>query len=107
MNKSRNYVLVTHGISVRVLLARYFRYTIDQFHMLANPRNCEMIILSHDEMGRLDFSGRYELETKTDEETKEINVLGFKFHRRLRVLPDEYIRKTCIRMSPEDIVCED
>jgi broad specificity phosphatase PhoE len=104
MNKSRNYVLVTHGISIRVLLSRYFRYTIDQFHMLANPRNCEMIILSHDDLGRLDFTGRYELETKTEE--KETQVLGFKFHRRLRVLPDEYIRKSVIRMSYEDL-CED
>jgi len=36
MNRSRNYVLVTHGISVRVLLARYFRYTIHQFNMLVS-----------------------------------------------------------------------
>jgi Histidine phosphatase superfamily (branch 1) len=36
-NRSRNYVLVTHGISIRIILARYFRYTIDQFHLLANP----------------------------------------------------------------------
>lgn len=43
MNRSRNYVLVTHGISIRVLLARYFRYTIDQFNILANPTNCEMV----------------------------------------------------------------
>lgn len=28
---------MTHGISIRVILARYFRYTIDQFHLLANP----------------------------------------------------------------------
>jgi broad specificity phosphatase PhoE len=102
MNKSRHYVLVTHGISIRVLLSRYFRYTIDQFHMLANPRNCEMIILSHDSLGRLELSGRYELETKADEETKETHAVGFKFHRRLRVLPDEYVKKSKIRISYDD-----
>ena len=35
-NRSQNYVLVTHGISIRVLLARYFRYSIDQFHMMVS-----------------------------------------------------------------------
>jgi len=33
-NRSQNYVLVTHGISIRVLLARYFRYSVDQFNMM-------------------------------------------------------------------------
>lgn len=36
-NNSRNYVLVTHGIAIRVILTRYFRYSINQFHLLANP----------------------------------------------------------------------
>ncbi len=35
-NPSKNYVLVTHGISIRVLLARYFRYTVDQFNVLVS-----------------------------------------------------------------------
>jgi broad specificity phosphatase PhoE len=48
-------VIVTHGISVRVLLMRYFRYSIDQFNMLANPKNCEMIILGHDGQGNATF----------------------------------------------------
>jgi len=33
---SQNYVLVTHGISIRVLLARYYRYSIDQFNLLVS-----------------------------------------------------------------------
>ena len=36
VKRSNNYVLVTHGISIRVLLARYFRYSIDQFNMLVS-----------------------------------------------------------------------
>jgi broad specificity phosphatase PhoE len=102
MNKSRNYVLVTHGVSIRVLLSRYFRYTVDQFHTLANPRNCEMVILSHDGFGKLELSGRYELEMKMDEETKETHADGYTFHRRLRVLPDDSIRKLKIRISYDD-----
>mmetsp|Transcript_1062 Transcript_1062/g.1223 ORF Transcript_1062/g.1223 Transcript_1062/m.1223 type:complete len:106 (+) Transcript_1062:760-1077(+) len=36
VKRSDNYVIVTHGISIRVLLARYFRYSIDQFSMLVS-----------------------------------------------------------------------
>jgi broad specificity phosphatase PhoE len=114
MNKSRNYVLVTHGISIRVFLARYFRYTIDQFNILANPRNCEMIILGHNGQGRLELQGRCALEvgpvTKQDtnnddpqkEKEPEVHVTGYKFHKRLRILPKHVIRKVKIRISPDD-----
>jgi broad specificity phosphatase PhoE len=99
-NNARNYVLVTHGICARVILARYFRYAVDQFHRLANPRNCEMITLQHDGAGRLELSGRYELELREDEpECERTRVAGYKFHRRLRVLPQESIRKVKVRMS--------
>lgn len=124
MNKSRNYVLVTHGISIRVLLARYFRYTIDQFNILANPTNCEMVILGHNGQGRLELQGRCALEVgpkpvvgNEDEEKKEgkddqngfkqqnddeLHVTGYKFHKRLRILPKHAIRKVKIRISPDD-----
>jgi len=119
MNKSQNYVLVTHGISIRVLLARYFRYTIDQFNILANPRNCEMVVLGHNGQGRLDLQGRVSLELGTaveegNEDVKEgeekatkvaggrVQVKGYKFHKRLRILPKHAIRKVKIRISPDD-----
>lgn len=93
--RAQNYVIVAHGVSIRVFLARYFRYSIDrkflllssyhdmirevesilhssiyssythlvlEFHMLANPKNCEIIVLGHDGMGRLKLDGRCELE---------------------------------------------
>lgn len=102
MNKSQNYVIVTHGIAIRVLLARYFRYTIDQFHLLANPRNCEMVMLEHDGMGRLELAGRCELEAHEAETQGDEARLAFRFHRRLRVLPTEHVRKALIRISFDD-----
>ncbi len=45
-NPSKNYVLVTHGISIRVLLARYFRYTVDQFNVLVS-KTIVFLILVH------------------------------------------------------------
>ena len=101
-NKSSHYVLITHGIAIRVLLTRYFRYTIDQFHLLSNPRNCEMIVLEHDNQGRLGLGGRYELEWTEDEETHEKRILGYTKHTRLRVLPQDYIREVPVRISFND-----
>jgi|UPI000581AE8D broad specificity phosphatase PhoE len=102
MNKNRNYVIVTHGISIRVLLARYFRYTIEQFHLLSNPRNCEMVTLEHDGGGRLQMAGRYEMDCRSDDDTGDTHVVGYKFYQRLRVLPPDCIRKVQIRIQYED-----
>jgi broad specificity phosphatase PhoE len=102
MNRSRNYVLVTHGISIRVLLARYFRYSIDQFSLLANPKNCEMVILGHDGAGKLQLDGRCELKVEENEETGEPQVRGHEFHKRLRVLPKRFVHKLNVRVSYDD-----
>ena len=127
-NKSQNYVLVTHGIVLRVLMARYFRYTISQLNMLANPTNCEMVILGHNWRGRLVLEGRCELEmttTNTNTDTEESNdndenisernqsdkqkkptasyrVTGYAFHKRLRILPERLIPRVKFRISSHD-----
>lgn len=101
IHKSRHYVLITHGIAIRVLLTRYYRYTIDQFHLLANPKNCEMVVLEHDQRGRLILSGRHELTNRTKDDEEE---LCYEFFPRLRVLPDEYVRTAKCRMSYNDQV---
>lgn len=113
-NPSKNYVLVTHGISIRVLLARYFRYTVDQFNVLvrsflhkdallfqviknshskfifqysktkANPSNCEMIILGHDGHGKLELEGRCELKNPTSSGDKT-GEASYQFYEKLKV----------------------
>ena len=107
---SRNFVLVTHGISIRVLLARYFRYTIDQFHLLSNPRNCEMVVLTHDGHGRLQMAGRHELEM-TQATGPTVNgdglAMRYKYRKRLRVLPPDHIRRVRIRICSSEYEAED
>ncbi|KAL7575971.1 hypothetical protein ACA910_000760 [Epithemia clementina (nom. ined.)] len=105
VHPSRNFVLVTHGISIRVLLARYFRYTVDQFHLLSNPRNCEMIVLTHNGHGRLQMAGRHELETinvHPSIKNKDGIVMRYKFKKRLRVLPPEHVHKVKIRICQSE-----
>ena len=115
--RAQNYVLVTHGISIRVFLARYFRYSIDQFNLLANPQNCEMVILGHDGQGRLHLDGRCELELKqrtakdfegkeehangTDEKSETI-IVGYKKYERLRTVPPQHVRPRKVRMCFDD-----
>ncbi len=64
--------------------------------MLANPRNCEMVILAHDGCGRLKLDGRCDLELSEvkkigsngdDGEDNEIEtvVVGYAFVRNYRV----------------------
>ena len=36
----RNVVIVTHGMTMRVLLMRWFHMTVEEFELLANPSNC-------------------------------------------------------------------
>ncbi|KAL3786304.1 hypothetical protein HJC23_006584 [Cyclotella cryptica] len=125
--KAQNYVLVTHGISIRVFLARYFRYSIDQFNMLANPKNCEMVILKHDGSGRLQLDSRcemvFERDSSDDGSGKDINainkdsaegicynekkrpnirVVGYEKHRRLKLLPPHLIQPRTAHMFYSD-----
>ena len=50
-------VFVTHGMTIRVFLMRWFHMTVEKFEALANPKNCEMIILN------LNSENKYELVT--------------------------------------------
>lgn len=109
-NRARNYVLVTHGIAIRVLLARYFHYSIDQFNMMKNPTNCEMIILGHNGAGKLQLNGRCDLnlrERKDDSDdtamSQNFDVIGYSYHKKLRVVPKEHFTKRIIRLSHNDL----
>lgn len=83
--------------------------------MLANPKNCEMIMLAHNGLGRLKLDGRCELELeekkKEDDQVKGDNkndddetvvVTGYKKYSRLRTLPPQWVRPRTIRMSYND-----
>jgi len=47
-----NFVIVSHGITLRLFLMRYFKWTVQQFHELWNFENCQMTIMELDEDGR-------------------------------------------------------
>jgi len=66
-----------------------------------------MVVLGHDGAGRLELTGRYELELAEKESgaanrhkvASKPRIAGYKFHKQLRVLPPKSVRKVKIRMS--------
>ncbi|KAL9650964.1 hypothetical protein ABK040_015067 [Willaertia magna] len=52
-----NYVLVSHGLTCRLFLMRYFHWTVDTFHSLQNLDNCEMVIMELQESGKYKIKG--------------------------------------------------
>ena len=38
-------VIVTHGLTLRVFLMRWYKWTTDQFTSLRNPGNAELIVM--------------------------------------------------------------
>lgn len=50
-----NLVIVSHGLTIRVFLMKWFKWTVDQFERLNNPGNCEFRVM------QLGPSGDYSL----------------------------------------------
>lgn len=55
----QNAVIVSHGMTVRLFLMRWFHWTVEEFETLRNPKNAEIIIMEQDEL-----TGKYKLVTE-------------------------------------------
>jgi len=73
----QNAVIVSHGMTIRMFLMRWFHWTVEEFETLRNPKNAEIIIMEQDAI-----SGKYKLVTelkrkksKPDDEY-QWNVIG-------------------------------
>ena len=54
----QNTLIVTHGLTLRLFLMRWFHWTVEEFETLLNPHNCQIVVMQK----RPD--GKYELVTK-------------------------------------------
>jgi len=54
----QNTLIVTHGLTLRLFLMRWYHWTVEEFENLSNPRNCQIVVMQkkHD--------GKYELVTQ-------------------------------------------
>lgn len=60
-----NLIIVTHGLTARVFLMKWFKWTVEQFEHLNNPGNCEYRVM---ELGE---GGEYSLAINHSEEELE------------------------------------
>jgi len=49
-------VIITHGITLRVLLMRWFKLSVNQFEKLKNPDNCELVVMERGLGGRFSLA---------------------------------------------------
>ena len=46
----RNVIIVTHGMTIRLFLMRWFHVSVEEFESWANPKNCEKFILERNQL---------------------------------------------------------
>lgn len=56
-----NLMIVSHGLAIRIFLMRWFRWTVEQFERLKNPKNCEFRVM------QLGDGGEYSLALHHDD----------------------------------------
>lgn len=40
-----NVLIVTHGLTLRLFLMRWFHWTVEEFEKLRNPKNCQIVVM--------------------------------------------------------------
>ena len=61
-----NCVLVTHGLTIRLFIMRFFHLTVEEFEQMAAPKNCELVVLE------LQDHGHYKLTTPMEYSTEPL-----------------------------------
>ncbi len=56
----QNCIIISHGMTIRLFLMRWFHWSVEEFEMLKNPKNCSITILEKN------ANNKYELITKPD-----------------------------------------
>ena len=55
-----NCVLVTHGLTIRLFIMRFFHLTVEEFELMIAPKNCSLVVLE------LQDDGHYKLVTELE-----------------------------------------
>lgn len=63
-----NMIVVSHGLTIRLFLMRWFHWTVEQFESLRNPHNCQHYVL--DKMPDGKYQLLTEMATYTEEESR-------------------------------------
>jgi len=63
----QNVIIVTHGLTLRLFLMRWFHWTVEEFESLSNPNNGEFFIMEKDD------NNKYRLTTPLKRWTPPLN----------------------------------
>lgn len=55
-----NTLIVTHGITLRIFLMRWFHWSVEEYENLKNPRNCQVVVMEKVEGDRYIIQGKLE-----------------------------------------------
>jgi len=70
--RSRHYIILAHGLFIRLLCMRYFGWTVPKFEQVWNPGNCEIWRLDKEPDGRYYLAQAYE--PRRNETTGELEM---------------------------------
>lgn len=79
----RNTVIVTHGMSMRLFVMRFFHASVEEFESWANPKNCEYLLLERGDREKYQLTTpmrlhevRHDYQFDWSKETKKYHYLG-------------------------------
>lgn len=52
----QNTLIVTHGMTMRLFLMRWFHWSVESFELLRNPNNCQVVVMEQGEHGRYELT---------------------------------------------------
>lgn len=53
----QNALIITHGMTLRLFLMRWFHWTVEEFESLRNPRNCQIVVMQKEPGDRYGLVG--------------------------------------------------
>ena len=59
----RNCVVVSHGMTIRLFLMRFFHASVEEFERWSNPKNCQLFILERQPNGKYILNGKLRTHT--------------------------------------------
>ena len=70
-----NLVMITHGLTLRIFLARWFHWTVEQFEATINPPNAQLLVMDGGVDGRrvLQREGRHAAHVERGVERAELD----------------------------------
>lgn len=62
-----NVLIVTHGMTLRLFLMRWYHWSVEEFETLRNPNNGQIVVMEREE------NGRYRLVSELEKKTKPLD----------------------------------